>query len=70
MGLKGTGPKKHYLGPQNDPISLGPEKKHGKLPGGRTIVNNWKRWVATDIHLDHRVKKIPKDNFFDLFMAL
>jgi hypothetical protein len=46
--------KKHNLTPQNDPASLGHEKLYiKKWPRWRTVLSKWKRWVATNIHLDY-----------------
>jgi hypothetical protein len=47
--------KKHRLGPQNAPESLGPGKSQKftiRLPRWRSMLIEWKRWVATNIHLE------------------
>jgi hypothetical protein len=53
---------KHHLGPQNGPESLEPRKSEKiitKLPRWRTALSQWKRWVATNIHLDHKHFLVP-----------
>jgi hypothetical protein len=44
-------PKKCCLGPQNDPKSLGTQKLEKNKQNGNLALNQWNRWVATDIHL-------------------